>query len=149
QNTLIRCAVTKERNRDLVASEHRVCERCASRDRNPATDDSVHTQDAEREVEDVHRATLSLAIARSASEQLRHHPFDVGALRNEVAMAAVSARDPVAVSKNRAGADRDRLLANVEMNKPRQLPELEQLLHLLLKGPNPNHALVQRKRELC
>ena len=64
-------------------------------------------------------------------------------------MAAVSARDPVAVSKNRAGADRDRLLANVEMNKPRQLPELEQLLHLLLKRPNPNHALVQRKRERC
>ena len=85
--------------------------RGADRDRDAAGDDAVGAEHADREVGDVHRAALALAVAVDPSEQLGHHAADVAAFRDAMAVAAMGAGDPVCTRQRLADADGDRLLA--------------------------------------
>ena len=54
-------------------------------------------------------------------------------------MAAVGAGDEVVAMQGLADADRDGLLAHVEVGQARHLRALVQLVHLLLEGPDLRH----------
>jgi hypothetical protein len=92
------------------------------------------------------------AIAGLAPHELGHHAVGAGALGDAVAMAAVVARDVVVVAQVRAGADRDRLLADVAVRGALDRARLELLDHALLEGADAHHvgieALQLRRRQL-
>ena len=63
-------------------------------------------------------------------------------------MAAVRAGDVVVAAERLADADRDRLLADVEVGEARHLRGAVELVHVLLEGADPPHLLVHPQREL-
>ncbi len=66
----------------------------------------------------VHRAGEAAVDARRAAEHLVEQRLRVDAERERVPVAAVGRRDAVAVLEHAREADRDRLLARVEVRRP-------------------------------
>ena len=94
---------------------------CAARpragdDRDAAGDDAVGAEHADREIGDVHRAALALAITGLPAVELGHHAVQIGALGDAMAMAAMGRDDAVGPGQCRADADRDRFLADIAMH---------------------------------
>src|SRR5205823_459990 len=113
QDALVQGAVAEEADRDLVGAPDLRRQGRAGRDAHPAADDAVGPEDAPVDVGDVHAAALALAVAGRLAEQLSHHQLDVAALGDAVAVAAVGAGDEVVLAQGGAGADPDRLFADV------------------------------------
>ena len=115
----------------------------------PGADDAVAAEDVEREVGDVHRAAEPLAVARPLAEHLGHHPADVRARRDQVAVRAVVADEVVVVAHHARGADRDRLLADAAVRGAEDHALLEELRGAVLEAPDQQHQpvlLEQRRR---
>ena len=107
-----------------------------------AADDAEAAHQAVLEVDDVHRSRAAAADAGGAAEHLGHQPLGVGAGRERVAVAAVGAGDPVARLERGADADRDRLLAGVEVGRAVHLAAQEQPVDLALEQADQQHAAV-------
>ena len=105
-------AVAEVRDRDLAGAVELRGQRGAAGVRDARADDPVAAEDVEREVGDVHRAAEALAVAGALAEHLGHHPAEVGAGRDQVAVRAVVADEVVRVAHRARGADGDRLLAD-------------------------------------
>ena len=152
EDALVVGAVAEERHDHLIAAFELDRERGADRERHGGADDAVRAQDVELQVGHVHRAAEAPAIAGLAPHELGHHAVGAGALGDAVAMAAVVARDVVVVAQMRAGADRDRLLADVAVRGALDRARLELLDHALLEGADAHHvgieALQLRRRQL-
>src|ERR1039458_2375494 len=116
KHALIGRAIAKERHRHAsIAAE--LCAECSScRDCEAATNDSICAQNSFGEICDVHRSPHAFADARAFSPNLSHHGFWIAALRKKVTMTAVCAGDPIRVAQVGTNADRNSLLANVEMH---------------------------------
>ena len=112
----VRRAIAEKRDRDRALALHLRRQTRASDDRDPAGDNAVGAEHADRKIGDMHRAALALAIAGLSAVELGHHAVEVGALGDAVAMAAMGRNDPVALAKRRTDADRDRLLAYVAVD---------------------------------
>ena len=79
------------------------------------------------------RAPLDLAV------ELGHDRVRVRSARERVAVRAVRRREHVAVLHRAADADRDRLLADRDVQEAGQLAGAEPLLHLLLETADQQH----------
>ncbi len=119
-------AVAEEGERRLVGAAQRRGQRGAAGVGDPGADDAVAAEDVEREVGDVHRAAEPLAVARSLAEHLGHHPVQVGAGRDQVAVRAVVADEVVGLAHHAGGADGDRLLPDAAVRRPEDHALLEQ-----------------------
>src|SRR5439155_10696303 len=75
-------------------------------------------------------------------EQLGEHPVDLGALREAMSVAAVRGCDVVVPPERGADADRNALLAAVQMGEPRHLRAPIQVVHLLLEQADLRHLPV-------
>src|SRR5262249_33738301 len=84
--------------------------------RDAARDDAVGAEHADAEIGDVHRTALAFAVAGLPTVELGHHPVEIGALGDAVAMAAMRRDDPVALAERGAGADGDGRLADIAMH---------------------------------
>ena len=115
----------------------------ASGDAKPSGHNAVGAQHADRKICNVHGATLALAIAGGAAKQLGHHAFDISALGNTMAVAAMRAGDVIAALQRFAHAHGDGFLADVEVRQAGHLGRLVKLVHLLFEGTNLSHLLVQ------
>src|SRR6266851_1553145 len=135
-------AVAEEAHRDLAALAHLGGERGAGGDARGAAHDGVGAEIAGLGIGDVHRPALAAAVARLLAEQLGEHPAHRGALGQAMAVAAVGARDEVVALERLADADRDRLLADIEMGQAGHLRALVELVHLLLEGADLGHLAV-------
>jgi hypothetical protein len=120
EDALVGGAVAEEGDRDGVAAQVLVGPRRADGDRDAAADDAVRAEDPEAEVHGVHGAALAAAEAVDLAEELGHHRVDVGALGQQVAVAAVGGGDAVVLAQGLADADRGALLADVEVDEARQ-----------------------------
>ena len=83
------------------------------------------------------------ADAAGATQQLREQGRGVGSERECGTMPPVGRRDGVARLEHRAHADRDRLLALVEVRGSRHLLALEEPLDLILEDTDPEHRGVE------
>ena len=140
EDALVVGAVAEERDHHLIAASELDRERRADRERHGGADDAVGAQDVALQVGDVHRAAEPAAVAGLAPHQLGHHAVGAGALGDAVAMAAVVARDVVVLAQMRAGADRDRLLADVAVRGALDRARLELLDHPLLEAADAHHV---------
>src|SRR3954447_1691951 len=148
EEALAERALAEEADRDPVGPERFPEEAGAGADPRRSADDRVRAEVAVRVVGDVHRAALALAVALLLAEQLAVHEPHVGALGDAVAVAAMRGGDRVVAAQRRADADRDRLLADVEMSQARHLRREVELVRLRLEGADAEHALDHREREL-
>ncbi|MDT4848788.1 hypothetical protein FQZ97_828890 [compost metagenome] len=150
-------AVAEEADRDVVAALQEFLRmRRADRDRQARRDHAVGAQHAHREVRDVHRAALAAVEARGLAEQLAHHPREVGALGQRVAMAAVRGGEVVARAQVGAHACRHRFLPGRQVQRPAHLGGAARLLAVgadpalagglggVLEGADAHHDAVQR-----
>src|SRR5437763_9561564 len=126
-------ALSEEAHRDLVGAAPFCRERGAGRDSGGAADDRVRAEIAVLVIGDVHRAALPAAVTRLLAEQLGEHATHLRPLGETVTVAAVRGRDPVLAAEGCAHADRDRLLADVEMCETGHLRASIQLVRLLLE----------------
>ena len=110
----------------------------------PGADDAVAAEDVEREVGDVHRAAEPLAVAGALAEHLGHHPAQVGAGRDQVAVRAVVADEEVRLAHRARGADGDRLLPDAAVRGAEDHALAEQLRRALLEAPDQRHLPVLR-----
>jgi hypothetical protein len=98
-----------------------------------------------RSVVEVHRAAEALRAPRRLAEELGHHRARRDALGERLAVRAVGG-DPVVVHRGAGRADRDRLLADVEMAEPEDLPLGVGLGRLLLETPDHGHCFVETEQ---
>ena len=145
---LARGAVTEEGDHRLAGSPQRGGKPGPARMRHTGPDDAVAAEDVEREVGDVHRAAEPLAVAGALAEHLGHHPAQVGAGGDQVAVRAVVADEVVALAHHPRRADGDRLLADAAVGGAEDDTLLEQLLGAVLEDadqPHPPVLLGQRR----
>jgi hypothetical protein len=90
--------------------------------------------------------TRAFADARAFSPNLSHHGFWVAALRKKVTVTAVCAGDPIRVAQVGTNADRNSLLANVEMHGTWQFSGRCVGLQALLHEPYECHPLKEREQ---
>ena len=107
--------------------------------RQAAADDGVRAQVAALDVVEVHRAAVAVRAALELPVQLGHERVRVRAARERVPVRAMGRGEDVAVVHRLADADRDRLLADRDVQEPGQLAGPEPLLDLLLEPPDQQH----------
>src|SRR5579884_58261 len=132
-------AVAEERDGDarLVAQLER--EARADDGGQAAADDRVRAVVAALQVVQVHRPAVPVRAALDLAVQLRHDGVGRRPARERVPVRAVRRREDVALLHRAAHADRDRLLADRDVQESRQLSRPEPLLHLLLEPANEEH----------
>ena len=91
-------------------------------------------------------AALALAVAVAPPEQLGHHPVDVGALGDAVAVAAMVADDPIGQPQVGADPDRDGLLPDVRMHDAVDAVVEAELQGQLLEAADHHHLAVHLDR---
>src|SRR5438270_11859905 len=101
---LVDRAVAEKTQHDLPAAPHECRQGGAAGNAEPAADNAVGTEHANRKVRDVHAAAFPSTVAVDTAKQLGHHPAYVGALGDGVAMTAVRARNLIGWLERRAGA---------------------------------------------
>ena len=79
----------------------------------------VGAQHPDAKIGYVHGAAFALAVPGYSPVDLRHHPLEVGALCDAVAVTPVIAHDTVVQPQVGADADRHRFLAYVGMDEAR------------------------------
>src|ERR1700687_1946544 len=94
----------------------------------------------------MHRPASAAAIAGLASQQLRVHATEVGALRDAMPVTSVGRRDPVVVPQMRAHAGGDAFLAGVGMDRAPELAFAEQHCGGLLEVADAPHHAVEIER---
>jgi len=142
EEALAERALAEEAGGDLVGPARLGREGGARRDAGRAADDRVRAEVPVLVVGDVHRAALAAAVAGLLAEQLGEHPVDRGALREAVAVAAVGRGDVVVLPQRLADADRDGLLADVEVGEAGHLRAAVEIVDLLLERADLPHLLV-------
>ena len=135
----VRRPVAEERDRDARLAAQLEGERRAGDRRQPAADDRVRAQVPALDVVEVHRAAVPVRAALDLPVQLRHQLVRVRPAGERVRVRAVRGREDVAVLHRLADADRDRLLADRDMQEAGQLAGAEALLDLLLDVPDQEH----------
>ena len=105
----------------------------------PPPIDGVRAEVAALDVVEVHRAAVAVRAALDLPVELGHERVRVRAARQRVPVGAVGRGEDVAVLHRLADADRDRLLADRDVQEARQLARAEPLLHLLLEAPDEEH----------
>src|SRR4029077_16018461 len=88
---------------------------------------------------EVHRAAVAVRAAFDLPVELGHQLVRVSAARERVRVGAVRRSKDVAVLHRLADTDRDRLLADRDVEEARQLAGAEPLLDLLLDVPDEEH----------
>src|SRR5712671_2517740 len=110
-----------------------------SRDSHTAADNCVRPKVASRWISDVHRSTLSPAVARFLAQQLGEHAIGSRALGQAVTMSTMRAGNVVVSAQRFANAYCDRFLAAVEMREAGHQGARVELVHLLLKHADADH----------
>ena len=142
KGALVGGAVAEEAGGDVVAPRDLRGQRRAGRDRQARADDPVGAQDAEREVDYVHRAALALAVAFALAVELGHHAVEPATLGDQMAVAAMGRSDAVGLAQRRANAGRARLFADRNVHEARNLAGDREVAHPPLELPNPLHRAV-------
>ena len=135
----VRRPVAEEGDRDARLAAELEGERGADRRRQAAADDGVGAEVAALDVVEVHRAAVARADALDLAVELRHQRVRMRAARERVPVGAVGRGEDVAVLHRLADADRDRLLADRDVQEAGQLAGAEALLDLLLEAADQQH----------
>src|SRR5207247_1524449 len=89
-----------------------------------------------------HRAALAAAGAALAAEELLHHPADIRALGDGVAIPTLVARDVVGDAQVGAHAHRDRLLSDVAVHRSANAAVLTRLSRGLVESADKVHRAI-------
>ncbi len=121
----------------------------AGAERHAGADDAVAAVEPLVAGEHVHRAALALGVAGDPPGQLGHDPARVHAGRQHVAVVAVARDHRIALADRVLHADRDRLLADVEMAEAADQPHAIHLAGLLLEASDQQHLAVVGHQQLA
>ena len=145
--TLIAGAVPRKRDGDRqlafrIWPVDLVGDRRTHRDRRARADNAVGAQHALVDVGDVHGAALAVAQAFLASPDLLHHPFDIAALGEAMAVAAMGRDDLVSVGQMLANAHRDGFLPAIKVGETGDLAALDLFMKTFLEFADQLHLPV-------
>ena len=147
EGTAVGGAVAEEHHGDLVVlQDHLVGQGGTGGQVVAAAHDAVGAQHAHGEVSNVHGAAAALAQAGLLAVDLSHHAVHIGALGHAVTMAAVSGLDHVILPQGGAHAGGNGFLADVQVDKARDLTRQEIVLDGLLELADGAHSLVELGR---
>ncbi len=135
-------AVAEERDHGLAGVAQLGGERGARRVRQARADDPVAAENLQLQGGDVHRAAEPPAVARLLAEHLGHHPAQVGAGRDQVAVRAVMPDEVVGLAHDPGGADGDRLLPDAAVRGAEDDAFLEELRGAILEAADQRHPTV-------
>src|SRR5215510_9891922 len=110
---------------------------------------AVGAQHTDGKVGNVHGATLALTIAGSTAKQLGHHAFDIGALGNAMAVAAVRASDVIRILQMCTNRHSHGFLTDVGMQGPHDFALAGLIFRLLLEEANAPHARIDGFESVC
>ena len=144
----VRRAVAEERDRDARLVPPLERERCTDDPGDPAGDDRVGPEVADLDVVEVHRAAVAVRAALDLPVELGHDPLDRRALRDRVAVGTMCRGDYIVALERGAHARGSRLLADRDVQEPRQLAGAESLLHLLLEAADQEHLAEEAAEHL-
>ncbi len=144
----VRRAVAEERDGDALLAAHLEGERGADDSRQPAADDGVRAEIADLDVVQMHRAAVAPAAAFDLAVQLGHDPLDGRSLRDRVTVRAMRRRDDVLARERGTDPGRGRLLADRDVQEPRQLARAEPILDLLLEATDQEHLAEESAQNL-
>ena len=111
----------------------------ASGDGDFAAHNAVGAQDALVHGHDVHGAALALGVAGLFSQDLGHHPVQIGASGHQVAVAAVGGADVVVLTQSDTRPGGHRLLPQIQVRQAWHQAPLIELKDLLLEAAHPVH----------
>src|SRR5581483_3754427 len=135
----VRRAVAEERDPDARLASQLERERGTGDRGQAAADDRVRAEVPTLDVVEVHRAAVAVRAALELSVELGHQLVRMRAAGERVRMRAVRRGEDVTVLHRLAHADRDRLLADRDVQEAGQLAGAEPLLDLLLEVPDEQH----------
>ena len=135
--------MTRRRPCELVG------ERQTDRQRQPAADDRVPAVEPGGRVEQVHRPAAPARAALDLAVHLGHDRAGRDAADQRVPVLAVGRDDRVLRRERLHRADRDRLLADVQVHEPADLRRAVELHTLLLEPADPQHLAQQLEAVLA
>src|SRR5262245_5938572 len=133
-------AVAEVADDDLVTALILDGEAHAHRDRQVRADDGVTAEEVDALVEEVHRAAFAAREPIAPAVELGHGALGIRALGQAVAVLAIGGDRVVIRPKRGRRADRDRFLADVEMQESADLAEGIRLRGLLLETADEEHV---------
>jgi hypothetical protein len=104
-----------------------------------SADDAVAAVQSMLGVEQMHRAALPFREAGALAVQLGHDPARTGAEGQGLGMIAIAAEDDVVLLQRADDPGGDRLLADVHMKVPADLPPPERRLGRLFEAADEDH----------
>ena len=142
KSSLVRGPVSKEAHRHPVPSFHLGRQGRSRRYGQTSPHDAVGPQHTHAEVGDMHRAAFAVAVTVAAPEQLRHHQLDIRTLGDGMPVTPMGAGDPVLPAQGGAHPHGHRLLPNVGVDYPRDVPLMELLNGLPVEFTDCDHSTV-------
>jgi hypothetical protein len=143
ERALVDGALAEEGDGDAVLLQVLARQAGTGGQRHARADDRVGAEDALAGVRDVHRAALAAAQPGGLGEELGHHAVEVGALGEDVAVAAVGGGEVVVVAQRGAHAGGDRLLAERGVHEAGDLAVAVELGHPGFEGADERHPFVE------
>ena len=139
-------AITEEGYPDIVGALHLLAHPDARGMADAGRDNPVGAEQADRAVVEMHRPTAPAAAAVGLAEEFGHQQVRVHPLGQRMAVTTVGRGDPVARPQQRTGADRDRFLADVEMQEAGRLALTAGNLGRGFEPAQQHHAAVKREQ---
>ena len=145
EHALVHRAVAGDHHRDVVGRVVVLdAEGRAEREQVARTDDAVGPEHTVRAVGDVHRAAAPAAQPGLLAIHLGHHALQVGALGDDVPVAAVAGIEVVAVAQGAAHGRGHRLLADRQVDGlGGELAGLERRSEVLLEAADGEHDAIE------
>ena len=142
EGALVGGAVTEERHGDVVLAGDHGAQRGAGGDRQSSADDAVGAEDAERVIDDMHRAALAFAVAGALAENLRHHAIEASALGDQMSVAAMVRGDAIGLAQRGADAGGGSFFADGDVDEAGKLGRHRQVSRLGFEMPDLLHRAV-------
>jgi hypothetical protein len=102
-------------------------------------DDAVGAQDADIQVDDMHRPAFAAAVARRLAKQLGHHQVESAAFGDAVSVSSMGAGDVIVTLQCGTGACSHSLLPKAQMDSPVQPDRREHLPDRLFEQADTEH----------
>jgi hypothetical protein len=136
-------AVAEENARDVHGAARLQREGAAERERHARADDPVRAEHPDGHVGDMHRTAPAAADAVSLPHQLQEEGLQLHALGEGVSVAAMVRGERIGRIEGGADPDRDRFLADAEMDETRDFAVGEEFCQPLLGTPDEQHPPIK------
>ena len=148
-DALVDGAIAEERHADTPFALALGSEGTAGGDANSPAHDAIRTQDAKRDIRDMHFAAFPAAVAGDSAHNFCHHRFHPPAFGDDMTMAAVGTGDGVIQAQGCTHTHRRGFLSIRQVGQTGHQAPAINVKNGLLEGPDGEHLAVDFEQRLC